>query len=309
MSLLYVHAGDDGATYRERFAHELPDVRCVAFPDIAPAHEIAFVACWNPPPDFFAPLAALRAVFALGAGVDRLLVRPDLGPRVPIVRLLDAGMAEQMVEYALLGVLMRQRHMVEYLLQQRHGEWRRHAPIARAALRVGVLGLGQMGGAVARALAGLGYAVAGWSRTPEARDGVDARHGDAGLDALLARSDVLVNTLPSTPGTRWLLDHARLARLPRGGFVVNASRGDQLDAAALRGLLDGGHLSGALLDVFAVEPLPTDDPLWSHPRVTITPHAAATTLPGPSVRQVADNIRRLLRGEPALGVVDRARGY
>lgn len=309
MSLLYVHAGDEGALYRDLFARELPELRCIAFPDPAPAGEIAFVACWNPPADFFAPLAALRAVFALGAGVDRLLGRPDLPASVPIVRLLDAGMAAQMAEYALLGVLMRQRHVVDYRLQQQRAEWRRRPPLARADLRVGVLGLGEMGGAVARALARFGYAVAGWSRTPKAIDGIVAHHGGDGLDTLLARSDVLVNTLPSTPGTRGLLDAAKLARLPAGAFVVAASRGDQLDAAALRGLLDDGHLSGALLDVFAIEPLPADDPLWCHPRITITPHAAATTLPEPSVRQIAANIRRLLRGEPALGMLDRARGY
>lgn len=309
MSLLLVHAGDEGAAYRALFAQALPEVRCVAWPDEAPAAAVEFVACWNPPAGFFAPLSALRAVFALGAGVDRLLARTDLRPEVPIVRLRDAGMSAQMVEYALLGVLMRQRHLVEYRIQQQRAEWLRHPPLAREALRVGVLGLGEMGGAVARALAGLGYAMAGWSRAPKAIDGVDVRHGDTGLADVLARSDVLVNTLPSTPATRGLLDHARLAALPRGALVVNASRGDQLDAGALRALLDAGHLGGALLDVFATEPLPAGDPLWSHPRVTITPHAAATTLPVPSVRQVADNIRRLRRGEPALGVVDRARGY
>jgi len=281
VSVLYVHAGDDSATYRALFARELPEVPCVAFPEPAPTDATTFVACWNPPPGFFAPLVALRAVFALGAGVDRLLARADLPSAVPIVRLLDAGMADQMVEYALLGVLMRQRQVVEYRVQQAGSEWRRHPSLARADLRVGVLGLGEMGGAVAH----------------------------PALEGVLARSDVLVNTLPSTPATRGLLDAARLARLPRDAFVVNASRGDQLDADALRRLLDDGHLSGALLDVFAVEPLPPDDPLWRHPKVTITPHVAATTLPQPSVRQVADGIRRMLRGEAAAGRVDRSRGY
>jgi glyoxylate/hydroxypyruvate reductase A len=309
VSVLYVHAGDESAAYRELFARELPELRCVAWPDTAPAGEIAFVACWNPPPGFFAPLAALRAVFALGAGVDRLLARGDLPPDVPVVRLLDAGMAEQMVEYALCGVLIRQRHLVDYRLQQQHADWRRHPPLSRGELRVGVLGLGEMGGAVARALAALGYAVAGWSRSDKSIDGVAIHRGDDGLDALLARSDVLVNTLPSTPATRGLLDHARLARLPPGAVLVNASRGDQLDDESLLALLDQGHLGGALLDVFTIEPLPADHPLWRHPRITITPHAAATTLPEPSVRQVAHNIRRLLRGEAPLGAVDRARGY
>jgi glyoxylate/hydroxypyruvate reductase A len=309
VTLLYVHAGDEGATYRALLQRELPDLRCVAWPDAAPAAAIEFVACWNPPQGFFAPLPALRAVFALGAGVDRLLARTDLPPRVPIVRLRDAGMAAQMVEYALLGVLMRQRHLVEYRLQQSRAEWQRQPPVAREDLRVGVLGLGEMGGAVARALAALGYAVAGWSRSAKSIAGVTCSAGAAGLDALLARSDVLFNALPSTADTRGLLDRARLATLPRGAMVVNASRGDQLDADALRALLDAGHLSGALLDVFAVEPLPADDPLWRHPRITVTPHAAATTLPEPSARQIADNLRRILRGERAPGAVDRARAY
>jgi glyoxylate/hydroxypyruvate reductase A len=309
VSVLWVHAGDESAAYRALFERALPGLRCVAWPDEPPAGAVEFVACWNPPAGCFARLPALRAVFALGAGVDRLLARTDLSPSVPLVRLLDAGMAQQMVEYALCGVLMRQRHLVDYRLQQARAEWRRHPPIARDALGVGVLGLGQMGGAVARALAALGYRTRGWARSPKSIEGVDAHHGAAGLPRVLADSDVLFNALPSTPDTRGLLDRERLSRLPRGALVVNASRGDQLDDAALRELLDAGHLGGALLDVFAVEPLPADHPLWRHPKVTITPHAAATTLPEPSVAQIADNIRRILDGEAPRGQVDRARAY
>jgi glyoxylate/hydroxypyruvate reductase A len=307
--VLFIHAGDESAAYRDRFARELSGLQCVAHPDPVVAADVAFVACWNPPADFFAPLTSLRAVFALGAGVDRLLARTDLAAHVPIVRLLDAGMAEQMAEYALLGVLMRQRHAIDYRLQQTRAAWHRYPPVARAALRVSVLGLGEMGRAVTRTLAGLGYAVQAWARTPRTMDDINVHHGDEGLQNVLAQADVLVNTLPSTPATRGLLDHRRLSWLPLGAFVVNASRGDQLDAHALRTLLDAGHLGGALLDVFTTEPLPPDDPLWPHPRVVITPHVAATTLPEPSVRQIADNIRRMLAGGAPIGVVDRARGY
>lgn len=309
MSVLYVHAGDESAAYRDLFARDLPGLRCLAYPEPVDTADVAFVACWNPPPGFFAPLTALRAVFALGAGVDRLIARPDLSPQVPVVRLLDAGMAAQMAEYALLGVLLRQRHLLDYRAQQQQSVWRRHPPLARADLGVGVLGLGEMGGAVATTLSALGYAVRGWSRSQRAIAGVATHHGMDTLDTVLAHSDVLVNALPSTVETRSLLDHTRLSRLPRGAFVVNASRGDQLDAEALRSLLDAGHLGGALLDVFTTEPLPADDPLWRHPRVVVTPHVAATTLPEPSVRQITDNIRRMLAGDAPLGLVDRARGY
>lgn len=309
MSVLRLHAGDEGPRWRALFAALAPEIACSTWPDPVDPATVAWVACWNPPDGFFAGLSNLRAVFALGAGVDRLLARDDLGSHVPIVRLLDAGMAEQMVEYALLGVLMRQRHVLDYRLQQQAALWRRHPPVARATLRVGVLGLGAMGGAVAAALAGLGYSVAGWSRNRRVIEGVVAHCGDEGLAELLARSDILVNTLPSTPATRGLLDFARLSQLPVGAFIVNASRGDQLDDAALLRLLDADHLGGALLDVFAVEPLPAGHSLWRHPRVSITPHAAAATLPEPSVAQVAENLRRMARGEPPSGLVDRQRGY
>ncbi len=309
MSVLRLHAGDDGPLWRALFAEHAPDIACSTWPEPVDPAAVAWVACWNPPAGFFAELSNLRAVFALGAGVERLLARDDLAPHVPIVRLLDAGMAEQMVEYALLGVLGWQRRLPDYRVQQAHAQWHKFPPMARVDTRVGVLGLGRMGGAVAQALPGLGYSCSGWSRTPRMLDRVRCLHGTEGLDALLETSDVLINTLPSTAGTRGLLDRARLARLPRGAMLVNASRGDQLDAVALVDLLDAGHLSGALLDVFAVEPLPADSPLWSHPRITITPHVAATTLPAPSAAQIVANLRRSLAGEPLQGVVDRARGY
>ncbi len=154
-----------------------------------------------------------------------------------------------------------------------------------------------------------GYPVAGWSRSPKSVPGVRCVHGPDALAPLLAQSDVLVNVLPTTPQTRNLLDRARLSRLPRGAYVINCSRGDQLDADALVALLDAGHLGGALLDVFAVEPLPPDRPLWRHPKVRITPHIAAITLPEPSVAQIVANIRALEAGELPSGVVDRSRSY
>ena len=106
-----------------------------------------------------------------------------------------------------------------------------------------------------------------------------------------------------------MLNAARLGLLPNGGYVVNCARGDQLDAAALLALLNSGHLSGALLDVFEEEPLPASSLLWRHPNVVITPHVAAITLPGPSVEQIVANIRRLEAGEPMLGIATRDRAY
>ena len=146
-------------------------------------------------------------------------------------------------------------------------------------------------------------------RSPATIPGVDCRAGIEALHVLLAETDVLVNILPSTEATRGLLNRDRLNRLPIGAAIVNGSRGDQLDLDALVERLNSGHLRGALLDVFPNQPLPAQSPLWRHPKLKLTPHVAARTLPGPSVRQILENIRRLEAGESLDGVVDRRRGY
>ena len=309
MTTLYLHAGREGPAWQERFERAAPEWRVLAWPAEVDRAEVDFIACWRPPSGFFQGFDALRAVFAFGAGINHLLARPDLPASVPLVRLTDAGMAEQMAEYALYGVLHWQRDMGAYAAQQARAQWQPLPPRLRSTVRVGVLGLGAIGSVLAGTLATLGYATSGWSRGARAVPGVDCVHGAAALDPLLARSDVLVNLLPSTPETRLLLDAARLSRLPAGAFVVCASRGDQLDAAALVALLDRGHLAGALLDVFETEPLPEDSPLWRHPAVRITPHVAAITLPEVSVAQIVAKARALLAGRAIDGMVDRARAY
>jgi glyoxylate/hydroxypyruvate reductase A len=129
------------------------------------------------------------------------------------------------------------------------------------------------------------------------------------LHAFLAASSVLVCLLPSTPATRGLLDYATLSRLPPGAHVVNVARGDIVVDEDLVALLDSGHLASATLDVFRAEPLPAGHPFWHHPRIILTPHSSAVTVVDDSIAQVAAKIRRIERGEPVTGVVDRARGY
>jgi glyoxylate/hydroxypyruvate reductase A len=180
-------------------------------------------------------------------------------------------------------------------------------PAART--RVGLMGLGVLGQAVAGALVSLGYAVRGWSRRPKTVPGVTVFDGAAGLAPFLAGTDILVCLLPLTDETRGLLNADTLARLPAGAAVINAARGAHVVDADLLALLDAGHLRGAQLDVFDPEPLPADHPFWTHPRVRMTPHIAAVTLVEPSCDQIAETIRRLDRGEPVPNAVDRTAGY
>lgn len=273
-----------------------------------------YALVWRAPREFFAPRAGLKAVFNLGAGVDAILAlereHPGLLPRdVPLVRLEDAGMTWQMVEYATHAALRYLRRFDEYALLQRERRWQVLAPHARETFVVGVLGLGALGAEVARALAALGLPVRGYSRAPKAIDGVTTFAGAAQLDAFLGGAKLLVNLLPSTAATDGILNARTFSKLAHGAYLVNLARGAHLVEADLLDALASGRVAAATLDVFATEPLPPDHPFWHEPRITITPHCSADTLRAEAVGQIAAKIGALERGEPIGGIVDRDRGY
>ncbi|KGS48324.1 D-isomer specific 2-hydroxyacid dehydrogenase, NAD binding domain protein [Burkholderia pseudomallei MSHR5613] len=273
-----------------------------------------YALVWRAPREFFAPRAGLKAVFNLGAGVDAILAlereHPGLLPRdVPLVRLEDAGMTRQMVEYATHAALRYLRRFDEYALLQRERRWQVLAPHARETFVVGVLGLGALGAEVARALAALGLPVRGYSRAPKAIDGVTTFTGAAQLDAFLGGAKLLVNLLPSTAATDGILNARTFSKLAHGAYLVNLARGAHLVEADLLDALASGRVAAATLDVFATEPLPPDHPFWHEPRITITPHCSADTLRAEAVEQIAAKIGALERGEPIGGIVDRDRGY
>jgi glyoxylate/hydroxypyruvate reductase len=267
-----------------------------------------YAVAWNPPADFFDQQPALKVLFSAGAGVDALLQHPRLPAGLPIARIEDAGMGDQMVEYCLHEILRIQRRFDDYQALQQAGEWRELPVARRSELPVGVFGLGVLGLQVARALAAFGYPVSGYSRSPAAHESIRCFSGD-GLREFLGGCQVLVLLAPLTAQTRGFFNAERLSWLPRGASLINVARGPLVVDDDLIAALDTGHLAGATLDVFAREPLPADHPFWRHPRVRMTPHVSALTLADLSARQVASRIRALERGEPPGGLVDREQGY
>jgi glyoxylate/hydroxypyruvate reductase A len=269
-----------------------------------------YALVWLPPPELFEVEHDLEVVFNLGAGVDQLLAHAVVPERLPIVRLVDAGMAVRMAEYVCFAVARATRGL------ERFGpgglrDWNASRPRGQPPT-VGVLGTGAIGGKIAEAAARFGYRVRVWSRTLRSFAGMQSFAGLEQLDAFLAGSNFLVNALPLTRDTANLLNRARLSKLPEGAHVINVGRGATIVDADLLALLDGGHLGGATLDVFRVEPLPDDDPYWSNPKVIVTPHLSGPTPVAPAAKQIADAIVQLERGVPVSslpGYVDRARGY
>lgn len=262
-----------------------------------------------PPPGALAPFRRLRLIQSLWMGVDSLLADDTLPRDVPLAGMIDAAMTRAMVESALAHALAAHLRLDEFARSQRERRWRPLRNPTADRRRVGVLGLGELGGAVAHALAGVGFRVAGWSRTRKALAGVRCLAGAAELEEFLGCADILLVLLPLTPATRGIVDRRLLGALPAGAVLINLARGALVNDADLLAALDGGRLRHAVLDAFATEPLPAASPYWAHPRVTVTPHVAAVTDPATAAAFVAANLRRLRAGEPLAGLVDRRRGY
>jgi glyoxylate/hydroxypyruvate reductase A len=255
----------------------------------------------------FAPFSRLKAVLSLWAGVEDVV--GTVPAQIPLARMVDAGLTRGMSEWVAGHVLRYHLGTDAHVLGQ-DGVWRNGiVPPLACDRTVGLLGLGELGRAVAATLAGLGFDVRGWSRRPRELPGVATYAGEAGLADVLRAADILVLLLPQTPDTTNLMDAARLALLPEGARLINAGRGTLIDDDALIAALDGGRLAHATLDVFRVEPLPPEHPYWAHPRVTVTPHVASETRPETASEAIARNIARGEAGRPFLHLVDRGAGY
>lgn len=310
MKIIFASAHDtDPGSWIDPLQALLPDVEIQGWVDDGQPVGAQLAVVWSPPGNLFIREPGIQAVFNLGAGVDALFRLPGLKDDTPVVRLEDAGMSAQMAEYAAYALVRASRQFQPYQVQQEQRLWQPLPDIQRDKWPVGVMGMGIMGARVAQVLAGLDYPVAGWSRSSKALAGVQTFAGSETLPAFLARTRVLINTLPLTSETSGILCRETMQQLIPGAHIINVARGQHLIEEDLLALLDSGHVQGATLDVFRQEPLPQDHPFWGHPRITITPHVAAASLREDSIAQVARKINSYLRGEPLTGVVQRNRGY
>lgn len=308
MSFLYKADPARGAVWARLFAERAPETDFRLWPDMGDASKVRYLAAWAPPADLHTLLPNVEVVFSTGAGIDQFDL--SLVPaHVPVVRMVEPGIVEGMVEYVTQAVLTLHRDIFAYGRQQAAREWTPQTVVPASERRIGVLGLGMLGQAVLGELRRFGFDCAGWSRTPREVEGVTCYAGYESLADFLARTDYLICLLPLTPATRGILDKRLLSGLPRGASLINVGRGGHLNQHDLLALLDSGHLANAILDVTDPEPLPASHPLWTHPNVRITPHIASATRPETAVEVVLDNLRRHRDGLPMIGQIDRTQGY
>lgn len=308
MTFLYKANPARGLQWARHFAERAPELPFRMWPDIGDPKEVRYLGVWVPPENIAATFPNVELVFSVGAGVDQFDFA-QLPPNVPLVRMLDPGIRQAMVEYVTLAVLALHRDLLHFLAQQRAQVWEEFQITYADRRRVGVMGLGLLGQAALERLKPFGFPLSGWNRSPRNLPGVTCHAGAEGLPAFLAQTDILVCLLPLTADTTGILNANLFAQLPRGAQIVNVGRGGHLVTADLSAALDAGQLGGAVLDVVDPEPLPKGHPLWTHPKVLLTPHNASMTRPETAVAFVLDTIARHRRGEPLPGLVDRTRGY
>ncbi|MEE2944256.1 MAG: glyoxylate/hydroxypyruvate reductase A [Pseudomonadota bacterium] len=254
----------------------------------------------------FSPFTKCKAVLSLWAGVEKIVGNQTLTQ--PLCRMVDPGLTQGMVEWV-TGHCMRYHLGIDEALASQNGQWTPKTPPLAQDRKITILGLGELGTACATTLAGLGFAMTGWSRRKKSIAGITCQFGEEGLTAALKSADIVVLLLPNTPSTENTLNAETLAHLPKGARIINPGRGTLIDDAALIAALDHDQIAHATLDVFRIEPLPANDPYWSHPKVTVTPHIAAETRPSSASEVIAENIARCESGQSLLHQVDKAAGY
>lgn len=301
---------------KETLAPFFPDREIIDLSDPANADRdlagVDYAVVWKPDASLFSRAPDLKVLFSGGAGVDHIMAAGDI-PDIPIVRFVDRNLTTRMSEWVVLQCLIHLRRVLPYLEQQKQRVWKEFLQPEAADVTVGLMGLGVLGRDAAAKLKVLGFNVIGWSRTRKEIEGVETFDAE-GLDAFLARTDILVGLLPLTPETEGFYDRALFSKLRQGGalekpFFINAGRGRSQNEADLYAALTDGTLGGASVDVFAVEPLPPESPLWGLDNLVITPHVAASSDPEALFSLMREQIGRFERGELLQFTVDRSAGY
>ena len=289
---------------------ELPEIDVRVYPDVGNENEIEYAVVWKHPHGILKRYPNLKAILSLGAGVDHILSDPDLPKGLPIVRLVDEKLTHEMCFHALHWVLHFHSGHYLYMKQQLDRKWQQHGSIQPENRTVGIMGLGNIGRGIGDLLVNQGFKVLGWGANQKSSLG-DIKYffGKEQLSDFLVKTNILINILPFSKDTKNILRKEQLQFLPRGSFIINMGRGGIINEADLLSLLDENHITAAALDVFEQEPLPTNNPLWSHSSVYITPHIAGQSNPKSSAKTIAENIRRLEDGKMPFPIYNIIKGY
>ena len=306
MILALIASNRDMKPWADAIRKEAPEIKVEIYPDISDPDQVTGAMLWNQPEGVLNQFPNLKWVSSLGAGVEHILSDPLLPEHVMVSRIVDRDLQRGMSRTVAMAVLNYYHEIYRYATEKDLKIW--NPALDKPELKIGMLGLGVLGGASAQTLLSLGFEVFGYSRDDEQVSGVKT-FGENELEEFLGEVNVLVNLLPLTPQTENILNYEFFSKCNRGTYLINLARGKHVVDLDLIKAIDEGRLSGAYLDVFREEPLPTDHPYWSHSKIAMTPHIASITNISSAATQIVENFRRLMKNEKLNNLVDKLKGY
>ena len=295
--------------WQARLQPFLPAIQLVPiYSDLA--QEAMAITAWKPPLGRIAQLPNLKGIISLGQGVDHIFRDETIPDALPLVRLVDPDMSVALGHWVCLAVLEKCRKASDYRALAKRREFRPLPQTNARDLKIGVYGVGAIGYEVARQLSALHFDVHGYVTTQREDDAHLSYHwGPDGLNTMITDMDMHICLMPLTDDTRGFFHKDVFQAMKVGAYFINAGRGGHVVEDDLLQALNQGHLSGASLDVFDVEPLPDDHGFWDHPHITIWPHVAAQTNPQTAAEQVANALLAFHENREAANQVDKKRGY
>ena len=301
---------EDMDVWSSSLQEAMPEMDVRVYPDEGNVNEIEYAVVWKHPRGILKQYPNLKAILSLGAGVDHVISDPELPDGLPIVRLVDKKLTHEMILHSLHWVLHFHSDQYQYRIQQQNREWIQQSSVQSEDRTIGIMGLGNIGKAIGESLVNLDFKVVGWGARPKNSLGaIEYYCGHEQLSKFLSETDIIINVLPLTENTINLLTRSELMYLPKGSFIINIGRGGIINEDDLLSVLDEGQITAAALDVFAEEPLPENNSLWTHPSVYITPHIAGQSNPGSAAKTIAENIRLVERGKDPYPIYSFNIGY
>ena len=301
---------EDMEVWSSALQEAMPEMNVKVYPDEGDVNDIEYAVVWKHPRGILNQYPNLKAILSLGAGVDHVISDPELPEGLPIVRLVDKKLTHEMFLHSLHWVLHFHSDQYLYRIQQQSREWIQQSSVQSEDRTIGIMGLGNIGKSIGDSLVNLDFNVVGWGARPKNSLGeINYYYGQEQLAVFLRQSDILINVLPLSENTKNILTKNELKLLPEGSFIINIGRGGIINESDLLSALDSGHITAAALDVFAQEPLPENNSLWTHPSVYVTPHIAGQSNPGSAAKTIAENIRLIETGEDPYPIYSLNSGY
>ena len=309
MAIVLIRQDSKITAWKDALLSANPQLKVYSYLEEHPKEEITMALIWKHPKGSLALYPNLKCIASAGAGVDYIFEDPTVPEHIPITRLVDPYLASDMSEHVLAVIFAELKNFNTYKIQQTQALWKTKEYRRIADVTVGIMGLGALGALTGKDLAKAGFNVQGWSRSEKAIDGIITFAGDSGLQKFLKKTDFLVCLLPLTPDTSGILNSSLFKELPKGAYIINVARGGHVVDNDLLEQLDNNHLSGACLDVYHQEPLPSSHGFWKHPKIFMTPHYASVSDTNSVIPQILENYKNLDKRNALMNVVNREKGY